>query len=1041
MMEVGQRVRLIHDPNRIGVFLGKTRGGGDGGGVRRLQIQFPQGHQYVPEDQLEVLPEQPEDPIGLLEKGKLGHAFDLRRTLTHARLTGRLANIIYSMDTTGTDFYAYQFKPVVKLLNSASRGILIADEVGLGKTIEAGLIWTELRSREDFRRLLVLCPAVLRDKWRRELRSRFGVDAEILDAGGTLERLQSAAEEGPTARFAIVASLQGLRPSKGWDEEDLEGGASVQLARLLEAREQEEPLIDLAIIDEAHYMRNPSTMTATLGRLVRRCSSYVALLSATPVHLKSSDLYQLLNLVDEDTFDRQQSFEDILQANGPLVSARERVLTGKADPEEMTELLTLAAKHPLLSGSRQLEGLLEKGFTVEELRDAGHVSHLAHRLERVNLLGQSVNRMRKRDVDEWRVIRRAKAEEVPTTPVEREFYETVTAVVRAYCMRRAVHEGFLLVTPQRQMSSSMPAALRSWQRDGGTDSGLIFEDLGVGDEAINHAPEERPLVQELVSRAHELGDFDELRANDSKYARLRSELERFFAERPVEKVVLFSYFRATLHYLHERLLEDGIQSVVMHGGTEDKDQIVSEFREAREPMVLLSSEVGSEGIDLQFSSLVINYDLPWNPMRVEQRIGRLDRLGQKSQVIDIWNLFYAETIDSRIYRRLFERLRIFEEALGSLEPILGDKIQELTSELFRGQLTAEEEEERIEQTRLALAHIKRHEEELEEEAAHLVAYGDYILNEIKAARDLNRSINAGDIRTYVIDFLRMNYAGCDFRQVGDDPAVYEIALSTEAKHDLAGFLRGAKLEGSTQLTRNDARALRCRFENTVAPPLRRQEEIISQFHPLVRFVASRVEEAEEARRPAVSSAVVRSELPRALPAGVYGFSVQRWQVSGVRDVERLHYAALRLDAPDGLLADDDAEQLVTTAAVAGKDWLAAGSALDLERAAALVSEHCTGGSDSAFQAFRDELEAENQDRADVQERNLERHHETQRVKLEGVLEGHRRHGRTGLVRATEGRIRALEERVKRRRLEIRERRNLRYGNEDICVGVVQVSDR
>ena len=106
-----------------------------------------------------------------------GHASDLRRNLTHVRLSGRLANVIYSMDVTGTDFYAYQFKPVLKLLNSATSGILVADEVGLGKTIEAGLIWTELRSRFDFRRLMVLCPAVLREKvaawsWPSDLASK-----------------------------------------------------------------------------------------------------------------------------------------------------------------------------------------------------------------------------------------------------------------------------------------------------------------------------------------------------------------------------------------------------------------------------------------------------------------------------------------------------------------------------------------------------------------------------------------------------------------------------------------------------------------------------------------------------------------------------------------------------------------------------------------------------------------------------------------------------------------------------------------------------
>ncbi len=127
-MQAGQRVRLIHDPNRIGVLTGKTFARA---GTTRWQVQFPDTADFIPEDQLELVPESPEHPVELLERGLLGSAADLLRTLTHVRLTGRLANVLYSMDMTGTDFYAYQFKPLVKLLQSPSTGILMADEVGL----------------------------------------------------------------------------------------------------------------------------------------------------------------------------------------------------------------------------------------------------------------------------------------------------------------------------------------------------------------------------------------------------------------------------------------------------------------------------------------------------------------------------------------------------------------------------------------------------------------------------------------------------------------------------------------------------------------------------------------------------------------------------------------------------------------------------------------------------------------------------------------------------------------------------------------------
>src|SRR5690606_34956824 len=122
-----------------------------------------------------------------------------------------------------------------------------------------------------------------------------------------------------------------------------------------------------------------------------------------------------------------------------------------------------------------------------------------------------------------------------------------------------------------------------------------------------------------------------------------------------------------------------------------------------------------------------NYDLPWNPMKIEQRIGRIDRLGQRADSILIWNLFYGDTIDSRIYHRLYQRLKIFEYALGGIEPILGEAMRKLTAELMQDQLTSDQEEKRIHQTALALANRQQQEEKLENEASHLMAHGDYIL--------------------------------------------------------------------------------------------------------------------------------------------------------------------------------------------------------------------------------------------------------------------------------------------------------------------------
>ena len=139
-----------------------------------------------PEAALEEVSAEFETLTERFSKGRFVSPDWLRRTLSRLRVTGRLSEMIYSMEATDTDFHAYQFKPVLKLLNSPTDGLLIADEVGLGKTIEAGLIWTELRARFDSKRLLVICPKTLCDKWQDELKNRFGVEASIVNAEGLL---------------------------------------------------------------------------------------------------------------------------------------------------------------------------------------------------------------------------------------------------------------------------------------------------------------------------------------------------------------------------------------------------------------------------------------------------------------------------------------------------------------------------------------------------------------------------------------------------------------------------------------------------------------------------------------------------------------------------------------------------------------------------------------------------------------------------------------------------------------------------------------
>lgn len=1030
-MQEYERVRLLHDPSRIGILTGRDK-------KRRnrvlLQVQFTDGIRWVPASQLEKVGDVRLSPLDMLENKKLGRPVDLRRTLTHVKLAGRLADVIYSMEATNTDFYAYQFKPVVKILESPSNGLLIADEVGLGKTIEAGLIWTELRSRFDMRRLLVLCPAALRDKWRLELSGKIGVSSQICDAPEALSILQD--EDSQARGFAIVASLQGLRPPRRWEEDNLQYPAA-KLASFLRAVENEERTVDLLVIDEAHHLRNPETQTYELGNLCKNVSEYTVLLTATPIHNRNRDLFSLLRLLDPDTFVRMEDFTQILEANAPLVRARDLLLGSDPDFKQFRKLINLSRRHPLLKSNRQLSMIEENAIAPEYFERRDVRSELAYRLEKVNLLAHVVTRTRKRDVKEWRVIREPFPEFVSLEPVERKFYDLVSEVVITYAQKSMANERFLLAQPQRQMTSSMAASLRLWQKKL-VELEESKESSEFGDGVGNQKKSLGPLVTEIVRRSRNYVDLNHLIEVDTKYRRLKMILTNYLRDNPNEKVIVFSAFHATLDYLAERLKENGISCILLKGGQkEPKSQVIDRFSRPGGPEVLLSSEVGGEGVDLQFSRVVINYDLPWNPMRLEQRIGRVDRLGQAADKVIIWNILYEDTIDARIYQRLYEKLNLCCEALGDFEAILGDEIRKLEIDLLSGKLTVEEQEKLIDQTAQALENLRLEEKQLEHDAANLIAYGDYILNQVQAARELHRWVGGHDIKRYIFDYLRLHYPGCEMRQIEPGSLLYEIELSDRAKFDLDEFIKKNRLSFYTRLT-SVSRPIRCRFENRVAGPVSRFEEVISQFHPLVRMVSSRITEKDEQLTPAVALILDSKETDFPLQTGVYVLAVAHWSFKGLQDTEKLAYTASPLENSEKALLAEDAEKLAAAAVSGGKDWFEACNVVDLEHVYYVANEILFGRLDDEYEVFYQDLMARNEDRADLQLRTLEQHYKRQMVSLGDTREKHRIHNREALVKATEGRMRALKNRVQQQRLRIENRRAVQSDTREIAIAIIKV---
>ena len=211
-----------------------------------------------------------------------------------------------------------------------------------------------------------------------------------------------------------------------------------------------------------------------------------------------------------------------------------------------------------------------------------------------------------------------------------------------------------------------------------------------------------------------------LRSRDRKIDALFEMLAQAFGELKTDRVMIFSTFRGTLRYLAEKLTERGYSLELMYGptpardedcrrGEKSRERIAAEFRRG-EFQVLLASEVAGEGLDFEHCHVVINYDLPWNPMRVEQRIGRCDRIGQTSDKVHVRSLANEGTIEARILSRLYQRLGIFERALGELEVVLGETIASFERDLFKRSLTPRQQEERLERAAQAIENNEQHRE-------------------------------------------------------------------------------------------------------------------------------------------------------------------------------------------------------------------------------------------------------------------------------------------------------------------------------------------
>ncbi|MHB8690898.1 MAG: DEAD/DEAH box helicase [Solirubrobacteraceae bacterium] len=455
--------------------------------------------------------------------------------------------------------FEHQLDAAARVLRHMQGRAILADEVGLGKTIEAGLVLSELRLRGLADRALVLAPAGLVGQWREELERKFALPCAVADA-----RFAPRSMRGPSP--VVIASIATAR------REPLRGALA-------------EADWDIVVADEAHRLKNPRSAAATLVRSLR--TSHLLLLTATPIENRLADVFQLVSLVRP----------------GLLGSAAEfRARHGQGDGSSVRNLSAL---------------------------------QLA--------LGELMVRHRRSEVSVMLPRRLAETIRVSPEADEASLYSAIAERVRE-AARGAPAGRLMALRSVQQLAGSSPwASAPSLRRLGWDD--LANDALGVRESA--------------------------------KATALLALLERHLARG--EKVVVFSASKRTLCALAVLLAEHGGQAVVYHGGLSraEKDHAIAVF--AAEAPVLLCTEAAGEGRNLQFCHVMVNFDLPWNPMRIEQRLGRIHRIGQRHDV-QLTNLVARGTIEERLIGVLEAKVNLFELVVGELDMILGRVSDELDFE-------------------------------------------------------------------------------------------------------------------------------------------------------------------------------------------------------------------------------------------------------------------------------------------------------------------------------------------------------------------------
>ncbi len=477
--------------------------------------------------------------------------------------------------------FDYQIKAAQAMLRRFRGRGMLCDEVGLGKTIEAGLVIKEYLARNIVQRVIIVTPAALVEQWREELTTKFGLPGFVTTSDTDFRAAGASAWQ----QFPLII-------------------ASIATARRAENRARlAEISFDLVVVDEAHHLKNRNSASWKFINELQR--KYILLLTATPIENNLDELYNLITLLKPG------------QLSTPREFRKQFVATGD----------------PRLPKNRG------------QLR---------------NLLGDVMIRHTRSQVNLKLPPRQANTIRLNLSAEENDFYQAVSNYVRAHLKSPSSVDADTQVTESgsavlRQVDRF---ALHTLQREIGSSPAAAESTL----RSLSARTQDSDRLLALAIQATQINTWTKADALEKLLLSILRD--------PSEKVLIFTHFRRTLELLTVRLRKMDIALVVYHGGMDmpAKNLAIDEFE--HHAQVLLSTEAAGEGRNLQFCRTLVNFDIPWNPMRIEQRVGRIHRVGQTRDV-RIYNLSARGTVEDYLLEVLDQKLNMFELVIGEMDMILG----------------------------------------------------------------------------------------------------------------------------------------------------------------------------------------------------------------------------------------------------------------------------------------------------------------------------------------------------------------------------------